>query len=205
MTVGHARPSYTEQSDELFTLSIRLIFIIIPLFIASDPRRSVLWHDIVPFRNMSMSVEDAATPRNARPTPDIPENVLEQFSLRGKVVTVNGASDGIGYAVAEAMAEAGADVALYYNSNDAAIAKGSHLAEKHNIKTKAYKVEVSNPERVQQAINDVVADFGRLDVFVANAGMGIAKGILDTSVEEYKKLMAVNGMSFGLTSLPMRS
>lgn len=143
---------------------------------------------------MSMTVQDTATPRKARPVPETPENVLEQFSLKGKVVVVNGASDGIGYAVAEAMAEAGGNVALYYNSNDAAISKGAHLAEKHNVKTKAYKVEVSDPAKVQQAINDVVADFGRLDVFVANAGMGIAKGIIDTTVEEYKKLMSVNGM-----------
>ncbi|KAL9070086.1 MAG: hypothetical protein Q9157_005941 [Trypethelium eluteriae] len=118
-----------------------------------------------------MTVEDAAAPREARPTPSIPDNVLEQFSMKGKVVVVNGSSEGIGFAVASAMAEAGGDVALWYNSNNAAVAKSTQLAEKHNVKAKAYQVEVSDPAKVQQAISDVVRDFGKLDVFIANAGM----------------------------------
>ena len=140
-----------------------------------------------------MSIEDAATPRKARPTPNIPDNVMEQFSMKGKVVAVNGASDGIGFAIAEAMAEAGGDVALWYNSNDAAISKGSQLAQKHGISARAYQVQVSDAGRVQEAIGDVVRDFGKLDVFVANAGMGISKSITETTLEEYRKLMEVNG------------
>jgi sorbose reductase len=42
--------------------------------------------------------------------------VLEQFSMKGKVIVVTGAAEGIGGAVADAMAEAGGDVALWYNS-----------------------------------------------------------------------------------------
>ena len=68
--------------------------------------------------NMSMTLQDCATVREGfpRPFPNTPTNVLEQFSLRGKVVVITGAADGIGYAVAEAMAEAGADIAMWYNS-----------------------------------------------------------------------------------------
>jgi hypothetical protein len=51
-----------------------------------------------------------------RPFPNTPSNVLEQFQMKGKVTVVTGAADGIGYAVAEAYAEAGADVALLYNT-----------------------------------------------------------------------------------------
>lgn len=65
-----------------------------------------------------MSVEDAQGSRAGfpRPFPDTPSNVLEQFNLSGKVVVVNGAADGIGLAVAQAMAEAKGHVALWYNS-----------------------------------------------------------------------------------------
>jgi hypothetical protein len=64
-----------------------------------------------------MSLEDQ-TKREGfpRPVPQIPNNVLEQFRMDGKVVVVNGAADGIGLAVAEGMAEAGANVAMWYNS-----------------------------------------------------------------------------------------
>ena len=67
---------------------------------------------------MSMSIEDSAAGRNGfpRPIPNTPSNVVEQFKMSGKVVVVNGAADGIGYAVAEGMAEAGAAVVLLYNS-----------------------------------------------------------------------------------------
>lgn len=112
--------------------------------------------------------------------------------MKGRLVCITGASDGIGFAVAEAMAEAGADLALWYNTNDAAIAKGEALASKHGIKTKAYKVNVSDPSQVQQTVAATVQDFGHLDVFVANAGMAISKPILETSIEEYRKQMSVN-------------
>jgi FlaA1/EpsC-like NDP-sugar epimerase len=67
---------------------------------------------------MSMSTQDAASVRDGfpRPFPNTPNNVLEQLRLDGKVVVVTGAAGGIGFAVAEAMAEAGANVAFWYNS-----------------------------------------------------------------------------------------
>ncbi|KAI1269946.1 putative short-chain dehydrogenase [Xylariaceae sp. FL1019] len=143
---------------------------------------------------MSMGFDDCAVVRPEFPksVPDTPANVVEQFKMTGKVVVVSGAADGIGYAVAEAMAEANAHVALLYNSNDAAIEKAAALAKTHSIKTKAYKVDVSNVDEVQSTIEAVVADFGRIDVFVANAGMAISKPILEQTLDEYRKQMSVN-------------
>ncbi|KAI7236615.1 putative NADP-dependent mannitol dehydrogenase [Hortaea werneckii] len=141
---------------------------------------------------MSMSFDEATVPRDPKPTPNTPENVFEQLSMKGKVVAITGAADGIGFAAAEAIAEAGGDLALWYRSNDAAIAKGDALAKKHGIKAKAYQVEVSDPEAVEKNVEKVVQDFGKLDVFVANAGMAICKPITEQTVEEYKKQYAVN-------------
>lgn len=86
---------------------------------------------------MSMSVEEASAPRQPKPVPDTPTNVFDQLSMKGKVVAITGASAGIGFAVAEAIAEAGGDVALWYNSNDAAIEKGKGLEKAHGIRAKA--------------------------------------------------------------------
>ncbi|THW22132.1 putative NADP-dependent mannitol dehydrogenase [Aureobasidium pullulans] len=141
---------------------------------------------------MSMTLEDAAVVRQPKPVPNTPENVLEQFSMKGKVVAITGASDGIGWAVAEAIAEAGGDLALWYNTNDAAISKGEQIAKKHGIRAKAYQVEVSDHEAVRLGVDGVVKDFGRLDVFVANAGMAISKAITEQTIEEYRKQMSVN-------------
>ncbi|KAH7001018.1 hypothetical protein EDB80DRAFT_647993 [Ilyonectria destructans] len=143
---------------------------------------------------MSMTVDDCYKVRDGfpRPFPNTPSNVLEQFKLTGKVVVVTGAADGLGLAVAEAMAEANAQVAFWYNSNDAAIAKAEEIGKDHGVKTAAYKVDVSNAEQVQSTIAKVVQDFGRIDVFVANAGMAISKPILEQTLEEFDKQMSVN-------------
>ncbi|KAL4945426.1 hypothetical protein BDV06DRAFT_231036 [Aspergillus oleicola] len=143
---------------------------------------------------MSMTPENCAVVRDGfpRPFPNTPSNVIEQFKMNGKVAVVNGAADGIGYAVAEAYAEAGGDVALWYNSNDAAIAKAEGLAKTHGVKARAYKVDVSDAEAVQSTIAAVVNDFSRIDVFVANAGMAISKPILEQTLPEYKKQLSVN-------------
>lgn len=88
---------------------------------------------------MSMSVEEAGVSRQGfpRPPPNTSPNVFDQMSMKGKVVAITGASSGIGFAVAEAIAEAGGAVALWYNSNDAAISKGEQLSKKHGIRAKA--------------------------------------------------------------------
>lgn len=140
-----------------------------------------------------MTLEDASARREPRPVPSTPESVFAQLSMVGKTVAITGGADGIGYAVAEAVAEAGADVALWYNSNSAAIGKAEQLEKKYKIKSRAYQVEVSDFHAVESTMQAVVNDFGKLDVFIANAGMAISKAITEQTVDEYKKQMAVNG------------
>ncbi|KAM0451160.1 hypothetical protein ACHAPV_010118 [Trichoderma viride] len=141
---------------------------------------------------MSMTIADSTKVRESfpKPVPDIPHNVIAQFKMTGKVVVVNGAADGIGYAVAEAMAEANASVVFWYNS--VAVQKAEQLGKEHNVKTKAYKVNVSDPQQVKDAVTQVEKDFGRIDVFVANAGMAISKPILEQALDEFDKQMSVN-------------
>ncbi|KAF6805423.1 NADP-dependent mannitol dehydrogenase 1 [Colletotrichum sojae] len=146
---------------------------------------------------MSMSIEDSQEARGGfpRPFPNTPSNVLDQLRVTGKVIVVTGAADGIGLAVSEAMAEAGGNVALWYNSNDAAVHRAQDLATAHSVKTAAYKVDVSDPDQVQQTIAKVLEDFGKIDVFVANAGksgMAISKPILEQTLDEFRKQMSVN-------------
>ncbi|PSR81069.1 hypothetical protein BD289DRAFT_373045 [Coniella lustricola] len=138
--------------------------------------------------------EVAGQPRQAKPAPRIASNVLEQFSMKGRVVVVTGAADGIGLAVAQGMAEAGGDVALWYHSNAAAVEHAAALAQTHGIQARAYRVDVTDSHAVRAALDAVLADFGRakIDCLVANAGMAVSKPITEQTVDEYRAQMAVN-------------
>ncbi|GAB0135484.1 L-xylulose reductase [Epichloe bromicola] len=127
---------------------------------------------------------------------DVPkgDRVLPMFSLKGRTAIVSGAGAGIGLAVAQAYAEAGANVAIWYNSNKQAVVEAEKIEKTYGVKCKAYQVDVISPEAVEKAIVDIVKEFnGRLDIFVANSGIAWEEGaFIDGSVETARKVMAVN-------------
>ncbi|EMG47015.1 SOU1 Sorbose reductase SOU1 [Candida maltosa Xu316] len=117
--------------------------------------------------------------------PTLPTNVLDLFSLKGKVASVTGSSGGIGWAVAEAYAQAGADVAIWYNSKPADD-KAEYLSKTYGVKSKAYQCNVIDPKSVEQVIGQIEKDFGTIDIFVANAGVAWTDGP-EVDVEGYDK------------------
>lgn len=127
-----------------------------------------------------------------RPYPQLPESVLDMFSLKGKVASITGSSQGIGLAIAEAYAQAGADIAIWYNSTSA-VETAQKLADKYGVRVKAYKANVANFDEVETTILQIEKDFGTIDVFVANAGIGSKPvSIIDASLDDYHRMMQTN-------------
>lgn len=115
--------------------------------------------------------------------PELPNNVFDMFSLKGKVASITGSSRGIGLAIAECYCQAGADVAIWYNSkpsDDTA----KELSEKYKVKVKAYKCDVTDYKQVKEVILQQQKDFGTIDIFVANAGVPWTKGPMIEVEEE---------------------
>ncbi|SCW02201.1 LAFE_0F01200g1_1 [Lachancea fermentati] len=109
--------------------------------------------------------------------PKLPENVMDMFSLKGKVASVSGASSGIGYEVAIAFAQAGADVAMWYNSNPAITEEVDELSKKYGVKIRAYQCAVTDSKQVAATIDQILKDFGgHIDIMVANAGVAWTEG-----------------------------
>ncbi|QLG74074.1 hypothetical protein HG535_0F05860 [Zygotorulaspora mrakii] len=120
--------------------------------------------------------------------PELAENVMDLFSLKGKVASVTGASGGIGYEVAVGFAQAGADVAMWYNSNPAIEKEVEGLSKKYGVTVKAYQCSLTDGEQVSKTIQQIESDFGKIDIMVANAGVAWAYGpLLDLAEEDSEK------------------
>lgn len=78
-------------------------------------------------------------------------------------------------------------IGLWYNTDRAAAEKGAKLALKFGASVETDQGEVLDPLKVQSTITKMVEDFGRLDVFIANAGMAISKPILEICIELFRK------------------
>lgn len=125
------------------------------------------------------------------PVPQSTE-LKDLFSLKGKVVIVTGASGptGIGTEAARGCAEFGADVAITYSSRPAGGEKNAkELQDKYGVKSKAYKCNVTDYASVEELVKKVIADFGKIDVLIANAGRTANAGILDSSVDDWKEVI----------------
>lgn len=122
--------------------------------------------------------------------------VLPLFGLQNKTAIVTGAGAGIGFAVAEAFAEAGAShVAIWFNSNKQAHEKAADIEKRFpNTKCKAYQVNVLSQEEIKNATNDIVQNFfgGRLDIFIANAGIPWTKGAILDAGDEGVRTFAIH-------------
>ncbi|KAI5924724.1 short chain dehydrogenase [Camillea tinctor] len=138
-------------------------------------------------------MKDGAFKHDNMPAPKT-DLVMPLFSLKGRTAIVSGAGSGIGLAIAHAFAEAGANVAIWYNSNKKALEKAAEIEEKYGVQCRAYQVNVTTWETVQAAVDEIVRDFnGRLDVFVANSGIGWEEGpFIDGSIETMQNVLKVN-------------
>lgn len=83
-----------------------------------------------------------------RQDPPLSNSVFQMFSMKGKVVIITGGAGAIGIEVARGLAEAGADVALWYNSSPKADELAAGVAKEYGTKVKAYKVAVQNFDEV---------------------------------------------------------
>jgi NAD(P)-dependent dehydrogenase (short-subunit alcohol dehydrogenase family) len=117
---------------------------------------------------------------------------MSMFSLAGKCALVTGASRGIGRAIALGYAEAGADVAILARSTDA-LTKVADLIQRKGRRAAVLTCDVGDPDQVKAAVADAVAQLGRLDVLVNNAGgFSYAGPFLELRVEDWHETMRIN-------------
>lgn len=121
--------------------------------------------------------------------------------MEKKVALVTGASRGIGKACAIELAKAGYDVAVSYAGNEEAANKTVAELKDLGINAKAYKFDVSDKEACAKAVEEVLADFGKLDVLVNNAGITRDGLFMRMSAENWEAVINTNlSSAFYMTS-----
>ena len=114
------------------------------------------------------------------------------MNLQGKVAVITGAGTGIGQGIALAMAKAGANIVVDYVGNAAVSADTIQQAQKMNVKAIGVDADISKSDDVNALVQKTVAAFGKLDIFVNNAGIEKKIAFVDYPLEEWQKIMAIN-------------
>lgn len=125
--------------------------------------------------------------------------------LENKVAIVTGGSRGIGEAIAFKLAESGAHIAFTYVSSDE---KAKSLEEKLKslgVKAKSYKSNAANFQECEALVNEVIKEFGQIDICVNNAGISKDNLLLRMSPEQWEEVINTNLTSvFNMTKHVIR-
>jgi len=108
--------------------------------------------------------------------------------LAGRIAIVTGAGSGIGRAIAHRFAAAGAAVV----AADLNLAAAEETATSFPEQIVPYQVDVTDEPSVQRLVQATLERFGQIDILVNNAGIGTTKDIVETDLEEWERVFAVN-------------
>jgi NAD(P)-dependent dehydrogenase (short-subunit alcohol dehydrogenase family) len=126
-------------------------------------------------------------------------NILEKFSLKGRVSLVTGGERGIGRAIALGFAQAGSDIAVAGLDTDSAT-EAKELIEKEGVRFFFMETDVTKEDRVIAMVQEVIKQFGVIDVLVNNAGVTRPGPSETLPYELWQKVIDINLTSQFLVS-----
>ncbi len=126
-------------------------------------------------------------------------HVADLFRLYGKVAVVTGGSRGLGLWMAEGLAEAGADVVLCARKIEPCEAAAKAISE-IGVRSLAVACDVTDPDAVKALVERAVAEFGRIDILINNAGFIWEEPPESASLDTWNKTLAINATGTFLCS-----
>lgn len=119
--------------------------------------------------------------------------------FEGKTVLITGGGRGIGKAVTLEFASRGADVVIgFFRNRDAAEMTCAEASDSHRVRAISVRGHLGSIDRIDELFTTIEREFGRLDVFVANAGSGVNKPLADVDERAWSWTFDVNARSLFL-------
>ena len=118
-------------------------------------------------------------------------DVKKLFDLTGRAAVVTGGGSGLGRQLAEALAEAGASLVLCARRKERCEQTAQEL-QKHGVQTLALGCDVTNPEDIQQVVEQTLKEFGEIDILINNAGIAWGAPAEEMKLEDWNKVLETN-------------
>ncbi len=119
-------------------------------------------------------------------------SVLDRFRLDGRRALVTGGARGLGRVMAEALAEAGAEVAVASRTLEACRAAADEISRATGKRTASFAVDLTRTEEITRLQQEVESDFGAIDVLVNNAGVNIRGSAADLREADWDAVVDTN-------------
>jgi len=117
---------------------------------------------------------------------------IKLFDLTNKTAIVTGGSKGLGLAMAEGLASAGANLVIISRNQKEGQAAAEKIAKEYKTKAIAISATVTSEDEIQKAIATTIKEFGAIDILINNAGINIRGPIDELSYDDFKKVMQTN-------------
>ena len=114
------------------------------------------------------------------------------FDLSGQVAVVTGCSGGLGVQMAKALANQGAKIVALARRKDKVEEVAASIADEYGVETYAVQCDITDTDAVNQAVDDVLSKFGRIDIVVNNAGTGAVAPAEDITDEQFEHEMNID-------------
>ncbi len=125
--------------------------------------------------------------------------LTDLFDIKGKKILITGSSRGIGFTLAHSMGKLGAEIILN-GTNSTTLNDAAEKLKSDNIKTFIARFDVTNEKEADAAVDDIIGNFGRIDVLINNAGIQIRYPAEEFPSSDWDRIVNVNLKSAFLLS-----
>lgn len=119
-------------------------------------------------------------------------SILKQFDLSGRSALIVGGNRGLGLAMAEALAEAGANISIAARDEKTNLASQQLIQSDYGVKCISNVCDVMDEQSIKDTVANTIKQFGKIDILINSAGINIRGKIEDLSMDDFNKVQQVN-------------